>query len=597
MTITFRTRLLIVLISSVALAVTGIAVAVTSSARRAFERFERQRMQALEAQFGHEYARRGRDVAAAVQRLAESESIQRIQIAASLPDVDYSQWVDEAKTLSSAYGLDFLELLGPDGAIISSAQWPARFGYREEWILAHDWSLMPPEQPRWFLKAEPLPEETVLGMFAVRAIPAGDRTLYLAGGQRIDRDFLASLGLGGDMRAMLYAYPGEAVNSQSVVDANGPVAGAERLAPLINRVRKEQRESSLLVRWSNDAASEEIVRAFPQMGLDRKLLGVLLIGGSRRRLVSVEQSIRSAAVGLGALGILVGVVLSWWATARITRPVQKLVEGADRVSRGDWDARVEVRSRDEMGQLATAFNTMTGHLTAQRERLVQSERVAAWRELARRLAHELKNPLFPLQITVENMKRAREQYPQEFDEVFREGTDTLLAELAKLRGIIGRFSDFARMPAPQAAPVELNGLVRESVQLFEPQLQAPERPRIETRIELDPAVGTISADADQIARALRNLILNAMDAMPEGGTLSIRTARVGAIVRLEVSDTGQGLTPEECARLFTPYYTTKQHGTGLGLAIVQSVVTDHKGRVAVDSKPGQGATFRIELDA
>ena len=129
------------------------------------------------------------------------------------------------------------------------------------------------------------------------------------------------------------------------------------------------------------------------------------------------------------------------------------------------------------------------------------------------------------------------------------------------------------------------------------RLATPERPRIETRIELDPAVGTISADADQIARALRNLILNAMDAMPEGGTLSIRTARVGAIVRLEVSDTGQGLTPEECARLFTPYYTTKQHGTGLGLAIVQSVVTDHKGRVAVDSKPGQGATFRIELDA
>ncbi|MCX6621908.1 MAG: HAMP domain-containing protein, partial [Acidobacteria bacterium] len=491
MTITFRTRLLVVLTGAVALAVTGIAVAVTSASRRAFERFEQQRIQALEAQFQREYVRRGRDVAAAVGRVAGSESIERIQIAASLPEVDYSQWVDEAQALSSAYGLDFLELVGPDGAIISSAQWPARFGYKEEWVLAQD--------SKAFLKSEPLPEETALGLFAVRPIRAGEQTLYLAGGQRIDRDFLASLGLGGDMRAMLYAYPDAAVNSQSVVDSNGPVAGAERLAPLINRVRRERVESSLLVRWSTDAASEETVRAFPLMGVDRHLLGVLLIGSSRRRLVSVEQSILSAAIGLGALGILLGVILSWWATARITRPVERLVEGAERVSLGDWSARVDVRTKDEMGQLATAFNTMTGHLASQRERLVQAERVAAWRELARRLAHELKNPLFPLQITVENMKRAREQYPQEFDEVFQEGTDTLLAELAKLRGIIGRFSDFARMPAPQLEPVDLNALVRESVQLFEPQFQAPDRPPTTTRMELDPAVGTIPVDADQIA--------------------------------------------------------------------------------------------------
>src|SRR5207237_8904125 len=112
-------------------------------------------------------------------------------------------------------------------------------------------------------------------------------------------------------------------------------------------------------------------------------------------------------------------------------------------------ARVEIASHDEIGELAQAFNSMTGELSEQRDRLVQAERVAAWRELARRLAHELKNPLFPLQITVENLERAKREHPEHFEEVFSESTATLLAELANLKAIVARFSDFAGMPTPQ----------------------------------------------------------------------------------------------------------------------------------------------------
>ncbi len=291
-------------------------------------------------------------------------------------------------------------------------------------------------------------------------------------------------------------------------------------------------------------------------------------------------------------GILLGVVISWWATARVTRPVRALAAGAREVAGGNWSARVDVRSGDEIGALAEAFNQMTRQLAEQRDRLIQSERVAAWRELARRLAHELKNPLFPLQITVENLQRARDQHPEQFDEVFRESTATLLAELANLRRIIGRFSDFARMPPPELQPVDLNQLMESTRKLFEAQLQASP---VRLHLDLAPALPTIQADPDQISRALQNLVLNAIDAMPQGGDLTIRTRARDGAVELEVSDTGQGLTPEECQRLFTPYYTSKAHGTGLGLAIVQSVVSDHKGRISVDSEPGKGTTFRIEL--
>jgi nitrogen fixation/metabolism regulation signal transduction histidine kinase len=229
--------------------------------------------------------------------------------------------------------------------------------------------------------------------------------------------------------------------------------------------------------------------------------------------------------------------------------------------------------------------------------MVQAERVAAWRELARRLAHELKNPLFPLQITIENLQRCRDASPEQFDEVFRESTSTLLAELGHLKTIIGRFSDFAKMPAPQLEPVDINQVAREVIRLFEAQLRAPGKAAVETKLQLDPEAGAVQADPDQLRRALSNLVLNALDAMREGGTLTVRTLRHDGKVAVEVSDTGEGLTPEECDRLFTPYYTTKQHGTGLGLAIVQSVVSDHKGTITVHSEPGKGTTFRIELRA
>jgi nitrogen fixation/metabolism regulation signal transduction histidine kinase len=278
--------------------------------------------------------------------------------------------------------------------------------------------------------------------------------------------------------------------------------------------------------------------------------------------------------------------------------VEQLAGVARAVADGDWDVRVDdVRTTGEIKVLADAFGTMTRQLVDHRDRLVQAERVAAWRELARRLAHELKNPLFPLRITIDNLRRAKSLPPGEFDEVFDESLATLQTGLGNLNSVIGSFSDFAKMPAPEFAQVAVNEIIEQSASLFRAQLTSPGHPSVTLTLDLDPSLGAIRGDGEQLRRVVQNLLLNAIDAMPQGGALRIVTRRNDGVVRIDVADTGQGLSEEERKRLFTPYYTTKQHGTGLGLAIVQSVVADHAGKIWVDSDPGRGATFHIELPA
>ena len=594
-----RQKLLLLFSLTVAAAVAAVAWTVLVRIRQVFEHRDQDETALFVSQFQREFQHRSSGVAAAIDRIAAQDRVRSMAFEL-VQSGDSSPFLNEAQMLAQDARLDFLEVVGPDGNIVSSAQWPARFGYPEP--AAND------AAQSSFLKREDLPDgSAALGLFAVRTIKGAEPAVRLVGGVRMDQGFLADLPVAPGMQIGLYSDagaqgdaaasgatgPDAGFDAKKLVGVDGAVPGAEKYAGLIEKARRSGQDASGILYLTPRREDSVAATAIPLKNSAGAVLAVLTVAISRSGLVAEQQQIRAIAYGVAAGGILLAIVFSLWIAARVSRPVEELARAAEEVASGSWDARVPVRGNDEVGVLARSFNHMTEQLENQRERLVQSERVAAWRELARRLAHELKNPLFPLQLTVENLARARQLPPAEFDEVFNESTQTLSMEIGNLKKIIGRFSDFSKMPKPELERVDARDLVARVRALY--AAGSEDGPKIEVVTKMEDAPMPVMVDPELLHRALSNLVLNAKDAMPEGGTVTIAARNRESTVELRVSDTGQGLTPEECERLFTPYYTTKQHGTGLGLAIVQSVVADHAGTIAVESGEGQGATFVINL--
>ncbi len=597
-----RQKLLLLFSLTVAAAVAAVAWTVLVRIRSVFEMRDQEETALFVSQFQREFQHRSSEVAAAVGRLAASERTRAMAFDLEQKG-DAAPYLTEAQPMAQEAQLDFLEIVGPDGKIVSSAQWPARFGYIEP--IAWD------DQPT-FLKTEDLPDgSSAIGLFAYREVvgsgPPSAGTVRLLGGVRIDKSFLSDLPVAPGMQIALYRNADQNPSTEQrhlgpdfsifdpkrLIGASGEMPNAAIYRPLIDSAINSGRQVSSIISPTKRREDSLNATAIPLKSEGGAVLAVLVVALSRSGMVEAQQHIRTIAYGVAAGGILLAIAFSLWIAARVSRPIEQLAHAAEEVAGGNWDVRVPQRGHDEVSVLARSFNHMTEQLVSQRDRLVQSERVAAWRELARRLAHELKNPLFPLQLTVENLIRARNLPPEEFDEVFNESTATLATEIANLKIIIGRFSDFSKMPKPELERIDAKDVV-ERVRAFY-ESAAGRDARIHFVADFADGPMPLDADPELLHRALSNLILNAMDAMPDGGTLTLSARPVGETVELRVSDTGTGLTPEECERLFTPYYTTKQHGTGLGLAIVQSVIADHAGTIAVESRAGGGATFIITL--
>ena len=521
--------------------------------------------------------RLGQDLEAVRTRMSglrrQAEEATATIVREDLPGVGASEdrLRDAAAAIGEKRGLPLVEIVDASGRVLSSHHWEASIGLRER-----DRELPGSPEFRWETMAEGVGSVERLAVMASRPGSLAGAPVVVRGGYPLDAALL------GDLSALMGAEVAlrDIARGQWVAPASSPLASIAE-APF-----SDARHDGTLdlgdgvYRWSAAPLVPAlwVVVAMPQT------LVAEVTGGLRR-----------LTLGVASLALLAALATALVLSGRIARPVRALAARARGVGAGDLEGPVALDAPDEVGELARAFAAMTEELRVSRERLVQAERVAAWREMARRLAHELKNPIFPIQLSIETLRRALDQDGGQrdaarFQALFRESSDTILEELHSLRAIVEEFSQFARMPPPRLSPTDVSEVAERALALYRARAGA-------TRIEtvLPPDLPPAAADRDLLGRALGNLIANALEAMPDGGTLSVRARAVPEGVAIEVSDTGPGLTEEQRTRLFTPYYTTKKGGTGLGLAIVQGIVSDHGGRIQVESAPGKGTTFVLVL--
>jgi len=286
--------------------------------------------------------------------------------------------------------------------------------------------------------------------------------------------------------------------------------------------------------------------------------------------------------------LLIALLLALLMAEQMASPVRHLAEGAVAVAEGNWRVQLKRETGGEIGRLIDSFNLMVNRLDSQQRRLLDMEKIAGWREMARHLAHEIKNPLLPIRLAVQEM---RDQYRGEdggYRDFLDESTRVVEDELGHLQRLVKEFSTFAKMPGLSPTTGSLEHLVSDIAKLY---------PQVETRIEADSDLPEFPFDSDQLRRMFVNLFDNSMSASrhSEGVKVTIKMKRCRDDAVIVFSDNGQGIPAENLSRIFDPYFTTRRTGTGLGLALVKSIALMHRGTIDVESPEEGGAIFTVSL--
>ena len=539
-----------------------------------------QRLDAALARLEAQLALDGEGVAKRLERLAGDPGLKRLYLVR--PDTrDLAEHLEQSRSL---LGLDFLQLADTSGAVVADADAATALGRAER--AAIDLRALP-FQGRHRPRVETLPGSGALVLAASEPIRYEGRSVgLLRGGLALDPHALMRLRAVSGVDLALIAADGHPVastlESRSENDgASAHPAGGIESAPGTRRVTLAGRSY-----WSRSIPLTQVAQD-PEAGRPGpRIAGLVPTAAADRAIADLQHT----ALLLGLVGLLVAIALGVLWSSQVSRPVEQLAALAQRIARGEWDEPVRVKSVRELQTLVQAFERMRSDLAAYRERLVTSERQAAWGQMARMVAHEIKNPLTPIAISVADLKRSYERDRADFPRVLEQAATTIAAEVDALKRILQEFSDFARLPAPRFAACRLSELLADLETFYGREASAGRLAFPRTDREL-----YLTADQGLLRQALFNLIQNGLDAIEPTGLVTVSTRVDGPTLEIAVVDDGEGLSAERRAALFVPGLTTKPHGSGLGLTIVQRIVNDHGGSIAVESQPGNGSAFRMRI--
>jgi nitrogen fixation/metabolism regulation signal transduction histidine kinase len=293
--------------------------------------------------------------------------------------------------------------------------------------------------------------------------------------------------------------------------------------------------------------------------------------------------------GIYILVLSIALVIGTGMAGQIARPVGRLTAAARRVSTGDLDVELETGRSDELGQLETAFKGMTADLRRIQEKMVAVERELAWKEMARQVAHEIKNPLTPMRLSVQHLVSSYEKGVAGFGDILKTVSTTVLEQIDALSRIASEFSAFARLPERRVDRCDVHAVIDEAVALFH-------REGVRFASAYVPGSPAVNADREELRRAFINIFRNSVQAAGESEvSIGVKTTYDGAVLVLSMSDDGPGMSPEVRKRLFEPNFSTKTDGMGIGLSIVKKTIEDLDGSIDVESAPGKGTTVTIRL--
>ena len=293
---------------------------------------------------------------------------------------------------------------------------------------------------------------------------------------------------------------------------------------------------------------------------------------------------------------LLSILVSFLLSEEIIQPIVHLEEATRRVAEGDFSFRILTRSEDELSVLVSSFNRMVGELSHSRNKLIQAEKISAWRDIAQRLAHEIKNPLTPIKLSAQRILKKYQGSPQEFGKVLEPAVSTIIREVENLDKLLVEFREFSRLPGPSQEETNLKGLVLEVASMYT---------NLSGKVRIDCShIGeeiSLELDRNQMKQVFANLFKNSIQAIPDGGDIAVSADLVQKedknYCRIRIRDTGTGIDEQVKELVFNPYFTTKKSGTGLGLAIVERIIFDHDGAIWFETQKGIGTTFIIDLPA
>ena len=569
-----RTRIIFLLILAAVLPLFAVFVSLSLYANRQRESLVEMRLRSVYGGAVSLYERKGSEILSQMQHLADDPQMKRyLLVKDRFGYIDQQGLISFATKMKDMLNLDYLTIVSSEGTVLARGQDPGMFG---DDVLDDSVFLeaLGGQKVRSLDKIEYAGNEYLVSLGLVPIwYESGELVGVVAGGEFLDDEFCRNLQLLSGAEILL-------VENGSLLA--GTISGEtnELLIYLKDRETYSTRIEGLRYTFFR----------YPLLDLTGNKVADLLMGVSTHDLDVLFSNMRIIYGGFAAGGLLLAIIFGYLFAVGFTRPISRLSQAADNLAAGDFSTRVSYEGRGEIGNLIDTFNKMASDLEEYRRKIVETERLSAFTMMARKVAHEIKNPLTPIRIAVEDLRRSYSGKDPSFDEDFERSTQTVLKEVQSLSRIVEEFSEFAKFPPPDEKPDDFNEIVRSALTLYKKEMDDGRLAEVLSGNSIPVLV-----DRGQIKRAIVNLIKNGLEAIPPGGRVTVRTASSGRVCRLVIEDNGPGLSTQARDNLFTPYFTTKPGGSGLGLVIVKKIISEHDGRISVESSAEGGTLAVVEL--